>query len=177
MRSVIIAGLVFCAFLFSGWKLPEFPQKTTSADSAKVDYKIVGAPLPPLRFFTREKKYLTEKDFPAEKNLIIMLFNPTCEHCEDQAIIFKNNLDALKQTNLVLVAAPMMGEHLTFFTNNTKIGEIAEMPVSLDSCGFIDKMYKYGMLPQINIYNKEKRLVKIYSGSVPIDSISRYLIP
>ena len=58
----------------------------------QTEYKKTGAPLPDVRFYSKEGKYITNKDLANDASLIIMLFNPTCEHCEDQARLFKEYL-------------------------------------------------------------------------------------
>jgi hypothetical protein len=172
--------LVSCALSFT---LPAaFGQKkdkakaaaTTTADS-KINYKEVGAPLPALKIYTKEGKYLYDRDLANEANLIIMLFNPTCEHCEDQARSFKENISLFKKSKIVLVAAANMGPYLSYFTNNTKLDSTPQLQVGIDSSQYIDKTFTYESLPQINIYNKERKLIKTYNGPVAIESLKDFI--
>jgi hypothetical protein len=45
----------------------------------------------------------------------------------------------------------------------------------LDSSGFINNVFLYQTLPQINIYNAERRLLKTYAGEVPMDTLKKYI--
>jgi hypothetical protein len=36
-------------------------------------------------------------------------------------------------------------------------------------------MYMYQSLPQLNIYNKERKLIKYFTGDIAIDSIRTYI--
>lgn len=174
-------SIVFCllAMGFLGFSQNKKKQKNTAPQTisteSKIDYKEIGAPLPPLKIYTREGKHLTENDLKNDANLILMLFNPTCEHCEDQTIDFKNNIFLFKKSHIVLLAAPGMGSYLTYFMNNTKIQDYPTLQVGLDSSGYIEKTYKYVTLPQINIYNKERKLIKMFYGTTPIDSLKAYI--
>jgi hypothetical protein len=73
------------------------------------------------------------------------------------------------------VAAANMGPYLSYFTNNTKLDGTPLLQVGIDSSEYIDKTFNYESLPQINIYNKERRLIKTFSGPVPIENLKEYI--
>jgi thiol-disulfide isomerase/thioredoxin len=140
-----------------------------------VDYKKTGAPLPSLKIYTREGTYLNEQDLKNDANLILMLFNPTCEHCEDMTRDFEKHIYLFKKTNIVLLAAPGMGPYLDYFVKTTKVDQYPTLKVGLDSMDYIDKTFKYVTLPQINIYDKDRKLIKMFFGSTPMDSLRAYI--
>lgn len=146
-----------------------------AVDTVKIDYKAIGAPLPPLSITTLKKEKYTEKDFKNYKNILVMMFNPTCDHCQEETTILEKNIDAFKDTKLLLVAAPSMIDYLEFYNNVTRHSKYPEITVGVDSAGFIDKTFNYTALPQINIYNKDRKLVKIFSGVTQFDAIEPYL--
>ncbi len=139
------------------------------------EYAKPGAPLPPVKFYTYDKRYLVNEDLKPEGNLLLMLFNPTCEHCEEQAILFKNNFSLFNKSRLVFVAAPGMGPYLEYFINNTRMKDFKGIDIALDSSGYIDKTFQYVTLPQLNIYDKEGKLLKMFYGSTPLDSLKQYI--
>ena len=47
--------------------------------------------------------------------------------------------------------------------------------MGLDSANFINSVFLYKTLPQINIYSPERKLLKIFNGDVAIDSLKRYI--
>lgn len=172
-RKLLIVALLTGLFFTALGQRKKGKDGTTAPGS--VNYKVAGAPLPSLKIYTREGKYLSEKDLENDAHLFIMLFNPTCEHCEEQAGIFRDNIFRFKNTKLMLLAAPAMGPHLSYFTNNAKIGGYPSIQVGLDSSGYIEKTFLYETLPQINIYDKERKLVRMFNGIVPIDSLKAYI--
>ena len=141
----------------------------------EASYKEIGAPLPSLRIYRRDGAYLSEQDFKKNIPLIIMLFNPTCEHCEEQTKLFEKNIDLFKNTNLVLLAAPGMEPYLSYFVNNTGANDFPALQIGVDSGGYIRKTFRYESLPQINVYDENRKLMKVFTGITPIDSLKAYL--
>lgn len=139
------------------------------------NYKERGAALPPIRFYRRDGVYITNKDLNNNASLVIMLFNPTCEHCEQQTALFEQNIDLFQNTALLLVAAPGMGPYLQYFVNNTKADSFPQIQIGLDSSKYIEKTFRYETLPQINIYSKDHKLERIFTGNVPIDTLKAYI--
>ncbi len=169
--------------------------KTTEKQAAEIDYKELGSPMPRLKVMlykdtakkngdaesTRKKKkeeekvYLTNDDVDNRANLFVMMFNPTCSHCEDMAALMRNNSSLFKKTNLVLMANPGMKQYLPDFVNRQHLNEYPVFNIGIDSSDFINKIYLFQMLPQINIYDHNRKLLKIYNGEVPIDSLKQYI--
>lgn len=152
---------------------------TTKADTC-TNYKEVGAPMPPLRAMhllgkNAGAEIYTSKDIPAKKNVLVMMYNPTCGHCQEETMMFMKNLDAFKNTEVLLLADTVMREYIDFFNNTTKVFDTPELKMLLDQSGFIKNTFTYSALPQINIYNKDKKLVKTFISDTPIDSLKPYI--
>ena len=179
MRKILIITLLLLPVFFVFAKKKKKETKQVKQAEVKVtdtiDYRKIGTPLPQVRFFTKEGKYITNESIKNDAHLIIMMFNPTCEHCEDQAMKFKENIFLFRKSNLVLVAASVMVPHLGFFINNTKIAEYPTIQVSVDSSNFINKTFLYQPLPQINIYDKDRKLIRVFSGETPMDSLKQFI--
>jgi hypothetical protein len=167
-----LIGPVFAAF---GQNRPNEKALVSTTDDKKIDYKAIGAPLPAMRMNTLEGKTITDKDLENDANLLIMLFNPTCDHCQDQAVILKNNLALVNKSKILFLAAKGMGPYLSFFTSTTKIDSFSRLQIAVDSAEYIDKVFNYTSLPQMNIYDKERKLIKVFNGTKPIDSLKKYI--
>ena len=68
-----------------------------------------------------------------------------------------------------------MKAYLPDFVNMLHVMEYPSMHVGIDSSDFINKVYQYTALPQINIYDKERKLIKIYNGEVSVDTLKKYI--
>jgi hypothetical protein len=47
--------------------------------------------------------------------------------------------------------------------------------VGIDSSGLVNQTFLYKLLPQVNVYNKERKLEKVFFSDVPIDSLKSYI--
>jgi hypothetical protein len=152
---------------------------TTTTDTAKasapvVNYRELGSPLPPLNLIMMDSSVITNKDVKNNANLFVMIFNPTCGHCEAQTETFKSNISLFKKTKLLLVATPMMKPYLPTFNANHKMSDFPTIQYGIDSATSA-RLFIYQSLPQINIYDKDRKLIKIFSGNVVIDSLKEYI--
>jgi len=114
-------------------------------------------------------------DFDNGANLFVMMFNPTCSHCEDETESIEKNIGLFKKSKWVLVANPSMIIHMPSFIKNLHISDYKPLYIGIDSSNFIDKIYRYSSLPQVNVYDGHHKLLKIYNGEVPIDSLKQYI--
>jgi len=148
----------------------------TFANDPNHPFKAIGSSLPPLRVVTMDGKVITNKEVDYHANLVVMLFNPTCEHCQDQTDLFEKNIFLFKKSKLLMIAAPTMGPYLQNFITTYHTDQYpGTIIVGLDSNSTIDKTFRYESLPQINIYDANRKLIKVFSGNRPIDSLKRYI--
>lgn len=179
-RKLLITILVCCSiFAFAqqqkSSKQPKAQHTAVKKDTVKVNYKPVGAPMPPLRLITSKGKSIADKDLKNDATLFVMMFNPFCGHCEEVTEQLKQHIGLFKNTKLVLIAASSMLPNLEYFENNLKTSECPAMIIGADTSGFIDNTFLYNSLPQINIYNKDRKLEKVFTGDVAMDSLAKYI--
>ena len=182
-KQLLFASLICIPFLLEAQitnrtkKRKHDPAPSAQAQSATpgMDYKSPGAPMPELRVVDPKKAVYTGETLKNDANLFIMMFNPTCEHCEDMTFALKENIDLFKKSHIVLVAAPGMGPYLEFFENGTRVRNYPKIKLGLDSAGFINNTFIYDQLPQINVYDADRRLLKTFTGITTIDSLKPYI--
>lgn len=148
---------------------------TTQTTDSKVNYKEMGAPLPEILVFTTSGKYYTNKDFANDANLFVMLFNPTCSHCEEVTVMLQKNISLFKKTKVLMVAGGAMQPYMENFEKSFSMDQYSTLIPTMDSLHLIDKTFTYQGLPQINIYNKERKLIKTFSGETSIDMLKPYI--
>lgn len=120
-------------------------------------------------------KPVTAADLDNGANLLVMMFNPTCSHCEDVTFMLEKNIDVFKKSKIVLLANKVMMPYLPDFTERHHIGKYPAMHIGYDSSGIIGNLFLYQTLPQINIYNPERKLIKTYTGEVPMDTLKQFI--
>lgn len=176
--KLMILGLVCCSMVAFATKHKKSQQRSTQNTNTPkdtVDYKTPGAPMPPLRVTTMKGKTVTDKDLKNNATLLVMMFNPNCEHCENQTELFKQNIWMFKNTKLVLMAGSMMLPYLEGFENSHNVSKYSAMIMGVDSSDFINRTFIYNALPQINIYNADRKLERVFTGNVPMDSLKAYI--
>lgn len=120
-------------------------------------------------------KYITNKDVEYPANLFLMFFNPTCGHCEEMTIQLEKNIALFNKTKILMVASPVARPYLEMFEREQHTDQYKTIMVGTDSLDLIGKLFLYKSLPQINIYDKERKLIKVFSGDTPIDSLKPYI--
>ena len=118
--------------------------------------------------------YRTNEDFDQYTNLVVMMFNPNCSHCEDETLMLEKNSSVFNKSKIILLANPLMWEYLPNFTKTLNVFDYPVFIVGSDST-FINKVFSYASLPQINIYNKQRKLVVTLFGEVSINILKKYL--
>jgi len=122
-----------------------------------------------------KKSILTNKDLDNGADLFVMMFNPTCSHCQDETRILEKNSALFKRSKIILLANPNMVPYMSDFIKYTDIDQYPFMYMGIDSASFISKVFLYQALPQINIYDENRKLIKTFTGEVAIDSLSKYI--
>lgn len=147
------------------------------ASEVKFDYKQLNAPLPKFDIVNHENRNTTKEVLETGGNLVLMMFNPTCDHCEDETRLMIDNIFLFKKSKMLLVAAAMQMPNLSYFDANVKFSQYpATMTVAIDSAKLISQLFNYVALPQINIYDgTTHRLLKTFNGFQPLDSLRQYI--
>jgi hypothetical protein len=141
----------------------------------RIDYRKIGTPMPAIWAVTATGEVITDTMLRNGANLFVMMFNPTCEHCEDMTRDIEKHIGLFKKSQIVLLAAPMMGPYLEYFDKTTHYTQFPSLKVGIDSAKFIDRTFNYEMLPQINVYDKDRKLIRSFSGISTVDSLRAYI--
>jgi hypothetical protein len=168
---LFIAGNTFAQ---QGAKLrPDVSKKQVT--SRDIDYKEIGAPMPSFLLIDSNGKHITNKDLQNKANLFLMIFNPTCEHCEEMTMQLEKNISLFNKTKVLLATKPNQVENKKYIMQSLHTKDYPPFIIGLDSSHLIDRTFLYKNLPQINIYNKKRKLIKVFCGDTPIDSLKSYI--
>jgi thiol-disulfide isomerase/thioredoxin len=143
------------------------------AQSAKEGVHVQpGAPL--LHFDIRQidSSVFNTGNTNPNKNLIVMLFNPTCGHCIDFTKMFiKNRKVDFKDFDFILMTGDNMLPSLKDFYKTTGLTASDSMTVGVDMGATTYDLFIYDGLPQIMLYGKDKKLIKIYTRETKLETI------
>ena len=108
---------------------------------------------------------------------MIVLYSPTCIHCQLALNHFSNNYEEhLKNTQIILVseyeakdAIPFLKEHAPNFVNNKNV------ELLYDSNYEFGPIFQPTSIPTFYLFDKDQNLVTIKKGSVEANQIFKYL--
>ncbi len=179
LRNLLIITCLLCVVTITfgqkkkGKKKKKAKTEQVSKDS--IDYKAIGAPMPEIHLVTQDGKVYTSKKLKNKHNMIVMLFNPTCEHCHEETFTLEKNIHLINKSHVVLMASGGMMDYMNYFKNTTRYPQYPSLIVGVDSAGFVEKTFNYSSLPQINIYDAERKLIRTFNGDTHIDSLKPYI--
>ena len=139
----------------------------SQSDSVQAPYKRFPT-LPPLKILlTDSSSFFTKKDFKKNSNVMIMLFNPDCDHCQHETEELIKNIDDFK--NIQVVMATMMPFNMMkAFYEKYELTKYNNIVVGQDQNFFLIPFYSVRNLPFLAFYNKKGDFISILEGSVPI---------
>lgn len=132
--------------------------------------------LPQFEFVTSQKTMLNNKNLPANKSTIFALFSPSCDHCEKAFSVIRNNIEAYKDFNIVFVT---FAEYFHEIDSFIKVKNVVNLP-NVYLCGarsqfIINYFMPNIVLPQVMVFDKQRRLKRIFYETVNNDSLLYYL--
>lgn len=179
MRAILLFSLAFVLF-------NPFPQladaQTKGIENSEQDYKLMGAPIPHFKIKSSEGKIYTEEDFNTSDHLVLILFNPTCDHCIDLGKEMAEHSKGFPNTDIVYIAANGMDDYLKLFIDQTGLDKVLGKSIvmgtdqtpnaGLDNSLsiFLAQIFEF-RLPQVNIYSKDRKMTYKKSGVIAFQDI------
>jgi hypothetical protein len=152
------------------------PYAEAQKNKKAAHYKEIGDPMPDIAVYTSKGEKVTNETVKNKANLLVMIFNPQCSHCEDMTAILQKNIGLFNKSKLLMVANNNQTPFIKGFEHRFHIDQYPTITIGIDSdLHYIDKTFRYTMLPQINVYNKKRKLIKVFTGEIEIDSLKPYI--
>ena len=114
--------------------------------------------------------WYTSRDIRKGMPVMIMLFSPDCEHCQDQTAILVKNMDKLKNTEIIMSTFQPVYK-MKDFCNTYKLVKYPNVHVGRDVKYFFGPYYRMKYSPFIAIYDKDRKLVRVFEGGAKIDKL------
>lgn len=180
MKPLKFSQMKYVAFLVIAFSLsastPIFSQQASQEQSSDKSAKDIGAPVPEFTFSDKESNVYTRDDLNKEKGVVVVLFNPTCDHCQDFAReVVKYQKELLPLADIIFVGAKDMKPYLEKFIDETGLNEVPEVKVGAERSDLIQDLFEYKSLPQINVYDKRHKMVWKKNGGSTAEEVLLYL--
>jgi len=139
-------------------------------DSIEAPYKKFPF-FPPMKLLLPDSSsFYTKDDLPKKKAVMLMLFNPQCEHCQHETEELIKNIDKFKDIHIVM-ATSMLFDSMMVFREKYKLAQYDNIVVGQDSQFFLITYYMLHNLPFLAFYNKKKELISVFEGSLGMEEV------
>jgi thioredoxin-related protein len=126
---------------------------------------------PPVKLLMPDSiTYFTKEALPKNKPVLLMVFHPTCEHCQHETENITKNIDKFKGIQIVMSTMVPLFE-MKAFMDKYKLASYDNIIVAQDYTFFLPPYFQFNNLPFLAFYNKKKKLVSTFGGSLPVDKI------
>lgn len=157
----LLLSLLFLAMAFQS-----FSQK----DSTQAPFKRFPG-FPPISLLLPDGvSYFTKKDLPENKAVLLMLFSPSCSHCQQETEQIIKHIAEFKNVHIVM-ATPMPFDSMLVFREKYKLANYKNITVTQDNKVMMPTYFMIGNLPFLAFYNRKKELLDTFEGSLPIEKV------
>ena len=126
---------------------------------------------PPVKLLmTDSVSYFTKENLSKKSPVMLMLFNPQCEHCQHETEEMIKNIDKFKDIQIVMATFMPLDSIITF-RKKYKLAKFDNITVAQDIHFFLPNFYMVHSLPFLAFYNKKKELISVFEGSMPIEKV------
>jgi len=116
----------------------------------------------------------SNKNLSTKKALIIMFFDPSCEHCQKEMKEFMAYKKELKNTQILMVT-PSSYKMIKEFYKDYEIATMPNIKIGQDVKYTLGSIYQVRTFPSMFIYSKTRHFVKSFVGNASVPSILQAL--
>jgi thioredoxin-related protein len=129
------------------------------------------ATLPPFSFWDpKTHSQVSSSQIPAGSPIILLYFKTDCPFCEAETRSLIKNIDSLKDARLYFLTAVPVAD-LDAFTTKYHLNEYTNIVAARDYQYSFARTFKPQTVPYMAIYDGDKKLIKIFKGSVPVEMV------
>jgi thioredoxin-related protein len=131
--------------------------------------------LPPFKMYRSDKTIFNAAELPKTKPVILIYFDPDCDHCQKLMKELFQKIDAFKNAEIIMVTFKPIEEVAAFEKqNNTQ--KYSNIVVGTEGMGFYVRNY-YGLvtMPFTALYDKNGNLKYSYRKETLVDDLIKRL--
>lgn len=159
---------LFLLFFVLSGSITAFPQYDTTAPYLKTKK------LPVFSLLNLDSVAFTQAVLNENKNTIIMLFNPECEHCQKQLQLLLSMPEVVQSTELVLSSIETLEKNRIFY-NKFHLENYPFVHLGKDFKYIFGAYFQPTTIPVLAFYNKRKEFVLLNQGNAAKKTILKAL--
>jgi len=157
-------------FLFSSFLLIIITSFCQTDSAVLPPYKRFPT-IPPFKLLKVDSSsYFTKNDLKRTKPVLIILFNPDCDHCKHETEEILKNMDQLKNVQIVM-ATNMSFQMMKSFYEEYDLQRFENITVGQDIQYMLPSFYQIRFMPYMAMYDKRGNLLTSFEGSMKIEDL------
>jgi thiol-disulfide isomerase/thioredoxin len=159
-RSILLCGLILLGFI-------SFSQQ----DSTQLPPYRRFPTVPPFKLLKIDStSYFTKNDLKKNKPVLIILFNPDCDHCKHEIEAILKDMDELKNVQIVLSTMMPFSLMKSFYEKYALEG-YENITVGQDFQYLLPTFYQIHFMPYLAMYDKKGNLLTTFEGTMKIEDL------
>ncbi|HXA02774.1 MAG TPA: redoxin domain-containing protein [Cytophagaceae bacterium] len=126
--------------------------------------------LPELMYYTLDAKLFTNSNLVEDSGLILLYLDPSCEACHKELKQIIDNLDYLKDVEIVIIS-PNPRKELEVFAKQYELAKYSQITLLHDPRDVFYRQFKLAGYPSLYIYNNKKELISEFNSFVDFSEI------
>lgn len=127
--------------------------------------------VPPFKLLKVDSSsYFTKNDLKKNKPVLIILFNPDCDHCKHEIEEIIKNIEQLKNVQIVM-ATNMSFDIMKSFYEKYDLEKFENITVGRDFQYLLPSFYQIRFMPYLAMYDKKRNLLNSFEGSMKIEDL------
>ncbi|MBL0270058.1 MAG: redoxin domain-containing protein [Chitinophagaceae bacterium] len=124
---------------------------------------------PPVKLLMADSlSWYAKDDLPRKKPVMLLLFNPKCEHCQHETAEMTARIDRYKAVHIVMATTAAL-EEMRGFIEKYNLSSFDNITVGRDTGFFLPVYFDIHNLPFHAFYNKKLELISVFSGSMTVE--------
>ena len=131
--------------------------------------------LPPFRMYRSDKTIFSAAELPKTKPIVLIYFDPDCEHCQKLMRELFQKIDAFKSAEIIMVTFKPV-EEVAAFEKQNNIQKHSNIIVGTEGTTFYVRNY-YGLvtMPFTALYDNKGNLRYSYRKETSVDDLIKRL--
>ena len=127
--------------------------------------------LPAFRLLeTDSSSYFSKNDLPKNKPVLIILFDPSCDHCKHETEEILKNIDQFKSIQIVMATNADFAKMRSFY-KNYGLSQYNNIHVGSDYQFILAPFFMIRNLPYLAMYDKKWKLITTFEGTMKIEKL------
>lgn len=126
---------------------------------------------PPVKLLLADSaSYFTKDMLPKKKAILLVVFNPECDHCQHETEEILKNIDQFKDVQIVMSTNAEF-RLMRDFIDHYNLNDYKNIVVGHDTNFFLITFFQMRNLPFLGFYNEKKELISVFEGSMPVEKV------